>query len=628
MKNNFSFWCQTFAVDAILHVSAGVPSEKRRIMNYTKIMLGGIVALSSTAFAMPTSEQTKKVEPLVVDLMRDDQAALKSGKKTRVEVAESAMSLADQAESEAAKLLLMKGAFNLYVRAGEFDKAIETLQSLQAAIPDIPPSNMANIIETSLRSVPRKNGGQLYRLLDETKTRMRYTNEAASLEKSVKKTPADRTLRLKLAEHYAYLGKWDLALENFVAAEGKVGAIAKSERGGESATEKIADFWWDYPNGKADELVRGFRVHAAKLYEDAIAAGAIKGLNKVQAERRIEEAKGYGENIFDGSDAGLDELVYKIGDGEKLEFVKCPAGTFIMGYENLGDAPQEHAHDRFKRHKVTITKPFLCSKTLVTYGQLDALVKLTNGEAARGTILSQWRFGEQNVLPIGEREKIVDALGGKQMCVCQYDMKNLEIIAGALTKKFSSKIPRGYVFRLPTEAEWEYVAKAGKGDKGVFGRYLLGNNVEKYIVDESLAWNEVVKQYPIFQTKEGIRLRNNFGYKVATKSSNEWGVFDLYDKRLSEATLDMINRGGPKGWQWFWFNYEDAEVDPWRCEERSSEQEAFRANVVRGVADRRSNSGMISAGKWTAHKEGLVWRFRFVIAPDTTQLNKYPRTKN
>ena len=268
-------------------------------MKCTKIMLAGFVTFSMAVFAMPTPEQTKKVESLVVDLMRDDQAALKSGKKTRVEVAESAMSLADQAESEAAKLLLMKGAFNLYVRAGEFDRAIETLQSLQTAIPDIPPANMASIIESSLRSVPRKNGGQLYRLLDETKTLIRYTNEAASLEKSVKKAPADRTLRLKLAEHYAYLGKWDLALENFAAAGGTVGTIAKSEREGEAVTEKIANFWWDYPTGKAEELVKGFRSHAAKLYGDAIAAGAIKGLNKVQAERRIEEAKSFKDNIFD-----------------------------------------------------------------------------------------------------------------------------------------------------------------------------------------------------------------------------------------------------------------------------------------------------------------------------------------
>ena len=276
---------------------------------------------------------------------------------------------------------------------------------------------------------------------------------------------------------------------------------------------------------------------------------------------------------------------------------------------------------------MTITKPFFFSKTLVTYGQLDALIKITKDEAAKPTIHSQWRFGEQNALPISDREKIVNALGGKQMCVCQYDRKNLEIIAKALTKRFSAKIPKGYVFRLPTEAEWEYVAKAGKGDKGVFGKYLLEKRVDKYIVDESGAWNEVVKKYPFFNTKDGIRLRNNFGYKVATKLPNEWGVFDLYDRRISEATLDMINRSGPKGWQWFWFNYEDVEVDPWRCEERSSEKGAFRANVVRGVADRNSNGGAISAGKWTAHKEDLIGRFRFVIAPDTTQLNRYPRKK-
>ena len=267
-------------------------------MKCTKIILSGLMALAATANAMPTPEETKKVEPLVADLLRNDQAALKSGKKTRVEVAESAMALAEQADSEAAKMLLTKGAFNLYVRAGEFDKAIETLQSLQEAIPDIPPTNMVKIIESSLRAVPRKNGGQLYRLLGEIKTRIRYTDEVKTLEKSVKKNPADRALWLKLAEHYAYLGDWDLALENFAAVDGKVGEIAKAERDGNGGTKTVADFWWDYPKGyakgKTEEIEMCFHVHAAKLYEEAIASDDIKGLNKVQAERRIEEAKEYG----------------------------------------------------------------------------------------------------------------------------------------------------------------------------------------------------------------------------------------------------------------------------------------------------------------------------------------------
>ncbi len=270
-------------------------------MKSTKIILSGLVALAATANAMPTPEETKKVEPLVMDLMRADQAALKSGKKTRVEVAESAITLAGQAESDAAKLLLMRGAFYLYVRAGEFEKAIETLQAIQTAIPDIPPANMVNIIESSLRVVSRKNGGQLYRLLGEMKTRVRYTDELKSLEKSVKKTPADHALRLKLAEHYAYLGNWDLALEHFAAVAGKIGEIAKAEQEGKGATKKVADFWWDYPKNyakdKSDEIERCFHAHAAKLYAEAIVWDDLKGLSKVQAERRIEEAKGSGAYV-------------------------------------------------------------------------------------------------------------------------------------------------------------------------------------------------------------------------------------------------------------------------------------------------------------------------------------------
>ena len=133
-------------------------------MKCTKVILGGLIAGVAMVNAMPTPEQTRKAEPLVMDLMREGQIALKSGKKTRAEVAQSAMELADKAESEAAKLLLMKGAFNLYVRAGEFDKAIETLQAMQTAIPDIPPQSVNNMIETALQGVANKSdGARLYK---------------------------------------------------------------------------------------------------------------------------------------------------------------------------------------------------------------------------------------------------------------------------------------------------------------------------------------------------------------------------------------------------------------------------------------------------------------------------------
>ena len=50
-------------------------------MKCTKIILSGLMAFAATANAMPTQEETKRVEPLVMDLMRDDQAASRAARK-------------------------------------------------------------------------------------------------------------------------------------------------------------------------------------------------------------------------------------------------------------------------------------------------------------------------------------------------------------------------------------------------------------------------------------------------------------------------------------------------------------------------------------------------------------------
>ena len=513
-------------------------------MKCTKIILSGLMAFAATANAMPTQEETKRVEPLVMDLMRDDQAALKSGKKTRAEVAESAMTLADQAESEAAKFLLMKGAFNLYVRAGEFDKAIETLQGLQTAIPDMPPADMAKIIESSLRAVPRKNGGQLYRMLGEIKARSRYTDELKTLENSVKKAPADRSLRLKLAEHYAFLGDWNLALENFAATDGKVGEIAKAERDGKGATKKVADFWWDYSKNhakdKSDELERCFHAHAAKLYEDAIASDDIKGLNKVQAERRIEEAKEYGENVVA---TPLMPIKPKQAQNSKdLYMVVDLAKTGKSAISYLGDVPKKGWSDDYKTKKMVlrriepgsfeylpgksfkITKPFYIGIFEVTQRQYEMVIK-ENPSEFKG-----------DMRPV-ERVSYLDIRGSDKGLNWPKDNKvDDDSYLGKLRKRI------GLEFDLPTEVQWEYACRAGtKGDFNVDGVEIA--KLGKYA---------------------GNGGRNDHHVKVGSFMPNDWGLYDMHGNDWERCLDHGKYERGRRGWYWFGWNIElkETETDP------------------------------------------------------------------
>ena len=137
----------------------------------TKLTLIGTMAVACAAIqltAMPTEEETKLAEPVVKKLLAPERAAFKSGKKTRSEVAAAAMKLADEANTDAAKLLLIKGAFVLYVRDGNLEKAVETMNALETAISDMPPQSVTNMIEAALLGVSEKDmGARLYKLLDE-----------------------------------------------------------------------------------------------------------------------------------------------------------------------------------------------------------------------------------------------------------------------------------------------------------------------------------------------------------------------------------------------------------------------------------------------------------------------------
>ena len=172
--------------------------------------------------AMPTEEETRKAEPVVKKMLAQERAALESGKKTRSEVAVAAIKLADETDTDAAKLLLMKGAFVLYVRDGKLEKAVETMKALKATIPDIPPQSVTNIIEAALLEVSKKeDGAPLYKLLDESKADIasigalsmvvKERNSIASILKGMIKVPGSD---LWLSETELTQGQWEAVMGN------------------------------------------------------------------------------------------------------------------------------------------------------------------------------------------------------------------------------------------------------------------------------------------------------------------------------------------------------------------------------------------------------------------------------
>ncbi len=223
------------------------------------------------------------------------------------------------------------------------------------------------------------------------------------------------------------------------------------------------------------------------------------------------------ENTLEGPNS-VSQIAAKFTNELGMKFVLIPAGTFLMG-SPLNEAGRDSDE---RRHKVTLTRPFYMQTTEVTQGQWQTVM---------GANPSHFR-GCGETCPV-ERVSWHDA---------QRFIFRLNAMAGPNT------------YRLPTEAEWEYAARAGSQTALSNGRLTVTGCDHDAKLDH-VGWycgNSDQKSHP-----------------VAQKQPNSWGLYDMHgnvwewcqdwygdypsgpatDPQGPTTGLIRVNRGG----SWWWF---------------------------------------------------------------------------
>lgn len=240
--------------------------------------------------------------------------------------------------------------------------------------------------------------------------------------------------------------------------------------------------------------------------------------------------------------------------------VLVPSGSFWMGA--IGSDPNANADER-PRHRVRIARPFYLSSTEVTIGQFRQFVAATGYRTeAEVDGVGGWGWDAESATFIGLDPRFHWRHTGWPQTADHPVVNVTWNDAVAFCDWLSRR--EGRVYRLPTEAEWEYACRAGTTTL-----YSTGNDPEALATVGNVA-DRTAREALFPNWESAIHARDGYTFTapVGRFRPNAWGLFDMHGNV----------------WEWCsdWYDESFYASSPATCPTGPLQPVGFPSRVVRG----------------------------------------------